>query len=160
MADSEYTPLVYREQGGQKLVVKQGGDIWDKQARGDDIPSLVFEHQATFEQATVAAATVTLTPPDGCEIIDAFVEKTGAGSASTASTVQLQTSTGGAISDAMSLIAVDQAIVRAGSLNDALRVIAKGSSYKVVRGGASVGSTAAGRDISAIVHVLMVKRGT
>lgn len=158
MSESSYNPLVYREQGGAKMVVKAGGAIWDKQARGDNEPSIVFEHQVTLEQATALVAAV-VTPPDGMEIIDVFAEKTGGGSGTTVSTVQVLSSSGGAISNALNIKVVDNTVVRAGTLNRALRNIPKGGSYQVARAG-SVGSTAAGANIGVIVHVLGVKRST
>ena len=178
MADTSYGPKVYRKQGGNTLVVASGGDIqaesggtiqleqgtriYDDQPQESSLPSLVFMYDIDVANSTTGAKTVDLTITDRVQIIDAFAKKYGGGaSGTTVSTVQVQSSTGGAITNAINVKVVDNTIVRAGTINDALAVRAAGGVIRVVRAGSAGSSTGAtGLLVGSIVHVLAVKRST
>jgi hypothetical protein len=157
-----YQPHIYREQGGQRQVIKAGGSLRDEQPVSGAYPAVVFQHDYEFAHVVGAAAeTQNITMPDGIDVIDAHAIKgTLGGSATTGGlTVQVQTSTGGAISNAISVAIVANTIGRAGTLNSALASIARGGVLRAVRAGGN-GATAAGKNIGFTLRVLGVKRGT
>lgn len=161
MTDS-YQPKTYREQGGDRFVIKAGGSLRDEQPAGGQYPSVVFHHEFPFNHVVGAAAeTQNLTLPDGIEVIDAYALKTGAGGSATTGgfTLQLQSSTGGAISNAITCSVVNNARVAIATLNDALKAVGRGGVLRAVRAGGN-GATAAGKNIAATLHVLGVKRST
>jgi hypothetical protein len=168
MPDPSYQPKVYRKQGGDAQViaaageveVQQGGKIRDDQPEQSSLPSIVFMHDIAVPHSTAATPqTVNLTIEDRMQIVDVQVLKTGGGaSGTTVSTVQVQTSTGGAITNAIDAKVVDKTVVRAGTIDDALAVRAAGGVIRVVRSG-SIGA-GAGAVVSSIVRVFGVKRST
>jgi hypothetical protein len=172
-----YQPKVYRDNGGDRQVIassgeqkvesggivriESGGRLLDEQAAGGARPALVFQHDITLAHAVEAATSQSLTVGDKIQIIDVFVQKTGGGSSGSTSTlsVTLKTSTGGAITDAIDIKKPDKTIVRAGKIDDAFQVIAAGGSIKAVRAGTTAaGSSAATKNLAAVVRVIAVKR--
>ena len=168
MPDTSYQPKVYRKQGGSSQVIASGGDIaveqgakiWDDQPEQSALPSMLFHHDIDVPQSTAATPqTINLTIEDRIQIVDVSVLKYGGGaSGTTVSTVQVQSSTGGAITNAIDAKVVDNTIVRAGTLNDALAVRPAGGVIRVVRAG-SIGA-GAGLIVSSKVRVIGVKRST
>lgn len=165
---TSYQPKTYRAQGGDEFVVadagvlniEQGGQVKDDQPMQSALPSMLFMHDIEVPQSTAATpATINLTITDRLQIIDVSVLKIGGGaSGTTVSTVQVQTSTGGAITDAMDTKKVDKTITRAATIDDALAVRPAGGVIRVVRAG-SIGA-GAGSIVSSIVRVVGVKRST
>jgi len=167
MPDGSYQPKIYRKQGGATQVLKSGGDIevqrggkiWDDNAEQSSLASMVFYHDVLLPHSSGASAlTVNLQVEDRLQIIDASVLKTGGGSSGTTLlTAQVQTSTGGAISDAMDMKKVIGSITRAGVLSPTLAIRAAGGVIRVVRAG-SAGTSVAGGNIAATIRVTAVKR--
>lgn len=164
MPENGYQPGVYRKHGGNELTVQSGGvvrieaggQLIDEQAQGSSVGALLFNFDFVLTDDTAGAQTKSIVIKDTIEIIDVSALKTGGGSSgATALTAQLQTSSGGAISNALDIKQVDKTIVRAGTLDDALVSVAAGSTLNVVRAGS--GSTVAGNN-AAVVRVTAVKR--
>ena len=167
MPDPSYTPKIFRKQGGATQVVgagadvevQRGGKIWDDQPQQSSLPSMLFMFDINLPHSSGASAlTVNHQIEDRVQIVDVSLLKTeGGSSATTVLTAQVQTSTGGAITDAMDMKKVDKTITRATLIDDAFAVRAAGGIIRVVRAG-SVGTSVAGGNIGAVVRVTAVKR--
>jgi len=170
-----YEPKTYRKNGGDTQVVASGGKIEVESGGEVELKSgstltaaldgsiakvvadvnviggLTVLHQFNLANAATGSTNITLTHKT--QVIDAWVVKTAAGAGNAgASTVQVL-STGDAITDAMVIRNVaDQAIVRAGTINDANHAIAAGGVLRVTRTKAEAGDNNA-----CIVYVLGIR---
>ena len=96
-------------------------------------------------------------PTDNVPALSVFIETDTGSVFEYSGTSWNQTSTGGAISDAMDIKKVDNTLTRAATLNDALAARAAGGIIRVVRAG-SAGTSTAGGNIGAMIRVTAVKR--
>jgi hypothetical protein len=103
-----------------------------------------------FVIADGATADVDFVLAEKFEILDVAVIKTG-GAGQASNTIQLKTSGGTAITDAIATTGADKTVTRMGTLDDAANVIASGGTLRVTR-------TKAGADASAIVVVTGIRR--
>ena len=125
-------------------------------------PGVLLMHDITFTQTTTSPQTIDTTISYRLQVIDVSVLKIGGGSsATTVLTAQVQTATGGAISDAINMKGLDKAITRAGSIDDALQTVGTsvGGVIRVVRAG-SIGAGTAGHNVQGIVRITGLKRST
>jgi hypothetical protein len=143
MADLTYGPKTYRKSGGDNFVVANGGTV-TLESGGE----IVVESGGAIEAPEVANANIQGGIPvlhridiaDGAgdtdvvldhktRVIDAWAVKTAAdGGAGDTVTVKNGAT---AITDAMSLNAVDKSVVRAGTIDDAQHEIAAGGTLKI-----------------------------
>ena len=110
------------------------GDKIANSTDGNTDGAIMVVHEITVANST-AASTNSLTVNDKIEVVDAWIVKTG-GSASTSTgteSIAIQTSTGGAITDAMDISKADGSITRAGTISDALYTIAAAGTIKAVK---------------------------
>lgn len=106
------------------------------------------------------AGSVELAAPRKLTIIDVLARKTGAGSSgTTVLTVQLATSTDGAISDAIDMKGVLGKVGRAATLVPSLAERAAGAIIKATRAGSS-GTSNAGMNTEITVRVVALARAT
>lgn len=91
--------------------------------------------------ANVATHDVDVVVTHDIRVIDAHVVKTG-GAGGAADTIQIQTGAGAAISDAMNTNIADQAIVRAGAIDDATHRIAATGTLRVHSNNGGAGNCA------------------
>lgn len=157
-----HKPLIHFPGGsaaGNQLNIESGGRLRDNQAAEGAQPAIVFHHDFVFSHvAGAAASTRTITLGDGMEIVDVTVLKSAAGSSgTTALTFQVKSSTGGAITGALSAKGVVGTLTRATAITDSLKTVAPGGTLKCARAG-TAGSTVAGVNIAGIVRVFGVKR--
>lgn len=127
---------------------------------GSSEPAILVHHDIVVPH-TSGGSTVELVVKHRLQIIDVTALKTGGSATASTSvvTVQLKTSTDGAISDAMSIKVADKAIVRAAELDDALHIIAAGGTIKVTKVGVG-DSTVVDGDQSSIIRITGVRRST
>ncbi len=117
----------------------------------------VIVHEIKLASSTTASPTQSVTLSQKVRIIEVVFHKTGAGSSgTTALTGQIQTSTGGAITDAANVKGVRGVIARAANIADNLGTIAAAASIKLARGG-SIASTVAGHNTEITARVFCTR---
>lgn len=133
MADKSYTPKVYRRQGGDELVVADGGKV-TVEAGGavvNPVANLNTEGGIpVVHRITAAALTgdIDVVLTEKTRVIDAWCVAVGAGAASDTITVKNGAT---AITDAMDLNIADKTIARATTIDDAQHEIAAGGTLRI-----------------------------
>lgn len=94
-----------------------------------------------------ATADIDLVMTEKVEIVDVIVRKDGAGAANT---IQLKTSGGTAITDAIAA-AVDKAVTRAGTIDTATNVIAAGGTLRITA------TRAAGTMLAQVYIIVLIR---
>lgn len=135
MPDTTYQPKVYNKQGGDVIVVANGGEIQVESGGKMEAPEAENKNtqgvMPVVHRIDIADATgnTDVTLDHKTRVIDVTVVKT-AGNGGAGDTVTVQNA-GNAISDAISLNINDKAIARAGSIDDAQHEIAAGGTLRI-----------------------------
>lgn len=154
---------VNRHEGGQKFKTIRVTNLDGKAITGEDATSTngkggltVLYRRAVGHSSAAANSLVKMESKS--RIIDVWTRKIAAGSASTESpTIQLQTSTGGAISDAMAINKAAGAITRATNLSTANDVVAAGAEVRLRKAQAGTTGPSANKSHAYEAYILAVR---